>query len=363
MNNLTFGFIGLGLIGGSVARHLKKLDRGYTLIAYNRSINSLNEAKKDGIIDIICTEINDEFSKCDYIFLCTPVEYNAIYLAKLKPIIKDTCLITDVGSVKTHIHNEVKRLGLESNFIGGHPMAGSEKTGYINSTDHLLENAYYAITPTAKSTPDKVEEYRQLVSDMGALPIVIDYKEHDYVVASISHLPHVIASSLVTTIKHSDNKQETMKLLAAGGFKDITRIASSSPEMWQQICLTNTDNIVKVLDNFSNNLNSFKNIIANREEQSIYDRFEESRDYRNSINDNKRGPIDKTYFLYCDIIDEEGAIATIATILATNHISIKNIGIVHNREFEEAVLRIEFYDSDSVLLAKEVLIRHKYTIY
>ncbi len=363
MNNLTFGFIGLGLIGGSVARHLKKLDRGYTLIAYNRSINSLNEAKKDGIIDIICTEINDEFSKCDYIFLCTPVEYNAIYLAKLKPIIKDTCLITDVGSVKTHIHNEVIRLGLESNFIGGHPMAGSEKTGYINSSDHLLENAYYAITPTAKSTPDKVEEYRQLVSDMGALPIVIDYKEHDYVVASISHLPHVIASSLVTTIKHSDNKQETMKLLAAGGFKDITRIASSSPEMWQQICLTNTDNIVKVLDNFSNNLNSFKNIIANREEQSIYERFEESRDYRNSINDNKRGPIDKTYFLYCDIIDEEGAIATIATILATNHISIKNIGIVHNREFEEAVLRIEFYDSDSVLLAKEVLIRHKYTIY
>lgn len=363
MNNLTFGFIGLGLIGGSVARHLKKLDRGYTLIAYNRSINSLNEAKKDGIIDIICTEINDEFSKCDYIFLCTPVEYNAIYLAKLKPIIKDTCLITDVGSVKTHIHNEVIRLGLESNFIGGHPMAGSEKTGYINSSDHLLENAYYAITPTTKSTPDKVEEYRQLVSDMGALPIVIDYKEHDYVVASISHLPHVIASSLVTTIKHSDNKQETMKLLAAGGFKDITRIASSSPEMWQQICLTNTDNIVKVLDNFSNNLNSFKNIIANREEQSIYERFEESRDYRNSINDNKRGPIDKTYFLYCDIIDEEGAIATIATILATNHISIKNIGIVHNREFEEAVLRIEFYDSDSVLLAKEVLIRHKYTIY
>ncbi|MBU5468817.1 prephenate dehydrogenase [Falcatimonas sp. MSJ-15] len=363
MNNLTFGFIGLGLIGGSVARHLKKLDRGYTLIAYNRSINSLNEAKKDGIIDIICTEINDEFSKCDYIFLCTPVEYNAIYLAKLKPIIKDTCLITDVGSVKTHIHNEVIRLGLESNFIGGHPMAGSEKTGYINSSDHLLENAYYAITPTAKSTPDKVEEYRQLVSDMGALPIVIDYKEHDYVVASISHLPHVIASCLVATIKHSDNKQETMKLLAAGGFKDITRIASSSPEMWQQICLTNTDNIVKVLDNFSNNLNSFKNIIANREEQSIYERFEESRDYRNSINDNKRGPIDKTYFLYCDIIDEEGAIATIATILATNHISIKNIGIVHNREFEEAVLRIEFYDSDSVLLAKEVLIRHKYTIY
>lgn len=363
MNDLTFGFIGLGLIGGSVARHLKKLDRGYTLIAYNRSINSLNEAKKDGIIDIICTEINDEFGKCDYIFLCTPVEYNAIYLAKLKPIIKDTCLITDVGSVKTHIHNEVIRLGLESNFIGGHPMAGSEKTGYINSSDHLLENAYYAITPTAKSTPDKVEEYRQLVSDMGALPIVIDYKEHDYVVASISHLPHVIASCLVATIKHSDNKQETMKLLAAGGFKDITRIASSSPEMWQQICLTNTDNIVKVLDNFSNNLNSFKNIIANREEQSIYDRFEESRDYRNSINDNKRGPIDITYFLYCDIIDEEGAIATIATILATNHISIKNIGIVHNREFEEAVLRIEFYDSDSVLLAKEVLIRHKYTIY
>lgn len=363
MSDLTFGFIGLGLIGGSVARHLKKLNNGYTLMAYNRSIAPLNEAKEDGVIDIICTDIDEHFSQCDYIFLCTPVEYNSIYLSKLKPLIKKDCMITDVGSVKTHIHNEVIKLGLEDNFIGGHPMAGSEKTGYSNSTDHLLENAYYAITPTKTSVPAKVEEYRKLVVSMGAIPFVIDYKEHDYVVASISHLPHVIASSLVNTIKHSDSPNETMKLLAAGGFKDITRIASSSPEMWQQICLTNTDNLVKVIDGFINNLNAFKDSITKKDADTIYGLFEESREYRNSIGDNKRGLMDKSYFIYCDIIDEEGAIATIATILATNHVNIKNIGIVHNREFEEAVLRIEFYDDKSMEHSKEVLIRHKYTIY
>ena len=139
-------------------------------------------------------------------------------------------------------------------------MAGSEKTGYSNASDILLENAFYAITPTKSTTKDMLARYIELVKLTGAIPVVLEPEHHDYSVAGISHVPHIIAASLVNLIKHSDDENGTMKLLAAGGFKDITRIASSSPEMWEQICTTNTDAIVKLLGDYIDYLTKIKDI-------------------------------------------------------------------------------------------------------
>ena len=152
MSDSTFGFIGLGLIGGSIARGLRRANKDITIMAYMRTRSKLEQAKADGTIDIILDGIDETLSACDVIFLCTPVEYNAVYLEKVRPFLKPGALITDIGSTKTDIHQAVERLGYEDVFVGGHPMAGSEKTGYESSTDHLLENAYYIITPTKKST-------------------------------------------------------------------------------------------------------------------------------------------------------------------------------------------------------------------
>ena len=154
MSDSTFGFIGLGLIGGSIARGLRRANKDITIMAYMRTRSKLEQAKADGTIDIILDGIDETLSACDVIFLCTPVEYNAVYLEKVRPFLKPGALITDIGSTKTDIHQAVERLGYEDVFVGGHPMAGSEKTGYESSTDHLLENAYYIITPTKKSTPE-----------------------------------------------------------------------------------------------------------------------------------------------------------------------------------------------------------------
>ena len=139
----TIGFIGLGLIGGSIARGIKRANPDTTIMAYMRTRSRLEQAKADGIIDVILDGIGEELRQCDLIFLCTPVEYNAQYLSSIRPYLKPGALLTDVGSTKTDIHEAVTRLGMEQVFVGGHPMAGSEKTGYENSTDHLLENAYY----------------------------------------------------------------------------------------------------------------------------------------------------------------------------------------------------------------------------
>ena len=188
MSDSTFGFIGLGLIGGSIARGLRRANKDITIMAYMRTRSKLEQAKADGTIDMILDGIDETLSACDVIFLCTPVEYNAVYLEKVRPFLKPGALITDIGSTKTDIHQAVERLGYEDVFVGGHPMAGSEKTGYESSTDHLLENAYYIITPTKKSTPEQIDRIRQVALGIGALPIVLDYHEHDFSVAAISNL-------------------------------------------------------------------------------------------------------------------------------------------------------------------------------
>ena len=238
MTDSTIAFIGLGLIGGSIARGIKRANPDTTIMAYMRTRSRLEQAKADGIVDVILDGIGEELRQCDLIFLCTPVEYNAQYLSSIRPYLKPGALLTDVGSTKTDIHEAVTRLGMEQVFVGGHPMAGSEKTGYENSTDHLLENAYYIITPTAASSDQDVERLVDVANTIGSIPIVLDYHYHDQVTAAISHLPHIVASSLVNLVKDSDGKDGMMKRLAAGGFKDITRIASSSPVMWEQICMS-----------------------------------------------------------------------------------------------------------------------------
>ena len=333
------------------------------MIAFDKSRETLALAVQEGTIDTACSSIDNNFKGCSYIFLCAPVSCNTAYLAQLKEIVKDGCILTDVGSVKTSIHEEIIALNMEENFIGGHPMAGSEKSGFANSKAHLIENAYYILTPSAKVSAEKISAYQELVSSLKALPVVLDYHEHDHVTGTISHLPHIIASSLVNFVRDTDTQDELMKALAAGGFKDLTRIASSSPVMWQQICLKNGENISHILGQYIEALKTAKDAVDSGNEKELYTLFESSRDYRDSMPNSSAGPIKKQFAVYCDIIDEAGGIATIATILASNNINIKNIGIIHNREFEEGVLRIEFYDGASSAKAAELLQKYRYIVY
>lgn len=339
MSTITVGFVGLGLIGGSIAKILKKKRPDIRIVAFNRSKAPLELAISDGVVDE-GIDIDDRFSQCDFIFLCTPVEYNSVYLERLKPYVKKGAIITDVGSVKGYIHKTVEELGMEECFIGGHPMAGSERTGYACSSEMLLENAFYAITPTKLTTPSMLERYVELVKLTGAIPVVLDPDKHDYSVAGISHVPHVIAASLVNLVKNSDDENATMKLLAAGGFKDITRIASSSPEMWEQICTTNTDAICELLDDYIASLEAIKDTISKKDHEAINSFFASSREYRNSVIDSRKGPITSQYLVYCDIQDREGALLSIIEKLTVNHIGIRNIEIVNNRESESGVLKI-----------------------
>ncbi len=361
--NHKIGFIGLGLIGGSIAKAVRQYFPDYEIVAFDKNKETLALATQESVIDVAATTIDDNFRNCRYLFLCAPVSYNTAYLRQIREYLHDDCILTDVGSVKTNIHKEVEALGIERYFIGGHPMAGSEKSGYINSRAMLIENAYFVLTPTNKVSAEKIARYEKFVQDLHAIPVLLDHQEHDYVTGTISHLPHIIASSLVNFVRDTDTRDELMKNLAAGGFKDITRIASSSPTMWQHICLKNKENISRILDSYIQFLSRARKLIDQEDEQGIYRMFDTARNYRNAIPSSSAGPIKKAYEVYCDIIDEAGGIAAIATILASNNLNLKNIGIVNNREFEEGVLRIEFYDEASSKNAAEILQKFRYIVY
>ena len=276
---------------------------------------------------------------------------------------KKDCLLTDAGSVKTGIHQAVHEAGLDECFIGGHPMAGSERVGFLNSKASLLENAYYILTPTPSVSAERVDAYRDLVTLMHAIPLILDYRKHDYVTAAISHLPHVIAASLVNLVRESDSEDGIMKMIAAGGFKDITRIASSQAGMWQQICLTNGENISSLLSDYIDKLTVFRDLIDNKTEAELYSQFENARTYRDSFINASSGPIKRSFGISVEIADKSGALAHIATLLARNGLNIKNIGITHNRESDDGVLKVEFYDENAMLTAVTVLSASAYAVH
>lgn len=363
MSIQKLGFIGLGLIGGSIAKTVKRVRPDISMIALSGHQSTIADAHLEGLIENEKNAAIQDFADCDYIFLCAPVQQNLAYIEQLGRVIKDSCILTDVGSVKGDIHRMIAAMGMESHFIGGHPMAGSEKTGLSNATAYLLENAYYIITPSPSVNGAYVKEFRDFIKTLGAIPMILDYDSHDAATAAISHLPHVIAATLVNLVKRLDDPEETMKTIAAGGFKDITRIASSSPVMWEEICMANKDQILFMLDDFAKSLSSVRSKIAACDAGRIRGFFQSAKDYRDSLAVSPKGSSRAVFELYCDLIDEAGGIATIATILASNNLSIKNIGIIHNREFEEGVLKIEMYDQDAYERAISLLRKYHYTVY
>jgi prephenate dehydrogenase len=243
----------------------------------------LQMALDDGVLNALEPELNETFSECDIIFLCAPVIVNTSYLPRLKEIMKPDCILTDVGSVKGNIHEAVEQAGLASHFIGGHPMAGTEKTGYENSTDTMLQGAFYLLTPTAETTEEQLCTLKEITAMCGCKTLTLTPKEHDIAAAAISHVPHILSYSLVNTVQERDNEQQYMKQFAAGGFRDMTRIAASSPEMWQNIVQSNKTAVLTFLSQYQMVLEEFKQMLINDDTDGILQFFQKSKDYRDTF--------------------------------------------------------------------------------
>lgn len=357
MNMNKFHFCGLGLIGGSIAKAIRKYYPESIINVYARHPEKVAAALSDGTANKITDTLSDIDPDTDVLFLCAPTGANIENIKSVRQFLMEheNMLITDVGSVKGDICSAAAELGLSSHFLGGHPMTGKETTGYDNSDPTLLENAYYILTPAKDTAKELVADFTEMVASIKAIPLAESPDYHDFATAAISHVPHLIAAALVKNVADSDNEAQFMKTIAAGGFKDITRIASADPDMWENICRSNTKNIRVLLRRYINELERIDDILEYEDYAGINGLFKESGTYRNSMPEKAKGALPPIYRIFVDIPDESGAIAGIATLLAAHNISIKNTGINNNREQYEGALYIEFYTADAKAKALPLL--------
>lgn len=363
MKDKKITIIGLGLIGGSLARALRERLGITDITAVNRSAAGIEQALKEGSISRGFHEINEYVLNSDIIFICTPVKRTIEYIAEITKKVRPDCIVTDVGSTKAEIIEYVNSMPEPPLFIGGHPMAGTEKTGYSSSFSHLFENAYYILSPSRTSTEAAMDCMTELIKGIGGIPVRLDAYEHDKITGSISHVPHIIASALVNMVKEFDSPDSKMQMLAAGGFKDLTRIASSSPEMWENIVSSNHVQIKGILEAYVELLNKFKSYIESSDSAKIFSFFESAKIYRDSFPVHKKGLIPPLYEIVADVVDKPGIIGEIATILGDNMVNIKNISVSNSREFEQGCLRITLSDSESMERAFDLLAARGYKVY
>ncbi len=366
MNTLNLkkvGFLGLGLIGGSMAKAIHAAYPDTEIIASAHSERTVVAAFADQIISNESPLPLSAFADCGLIILCAPVDVNIGYMRELARITGPETVITDVGSVKGGIMKAAEECGLSDRFLGGHPMAGKEKGGYENSDPLILENAYYILTPTASCKTGLLSDMTSFVQALHAVPIVMTTDGHDKATAAVSHVPHIIASSLVRLVAKSDDSDEHMKTIAAGGFRDITRIASSDPALWETIFLENREQILSLLPGFEDELKRYEEALQAKDGRKLRELFADSKEFRDSIELRKTGAVTSAYEVNIDVKDESGAIAKVSTLLAENGLSIKNIGVVHNREFEDGILHIEFYENASLEEAADLLSANGYVLH
>ena len=366
---LKIGIAGLGLIGGSIAWALKRSDMIEKVIAFERTSKNLDYAKGLGVIDeSSCCEI-ECLKVCDVIFICQPVDVVPTTALKLSQMCN--ALLTDVGSAKFEIMEKVRELGVPR-FIGGHPMAGSERVGFHAASTTLLDNAIYVVCAdnaicqdNQDATPSEsdVELFELLIKEMGAIPVHMEPALHDHVVAIISHLPHMIASTLCSFAAGESEQNKMVQVLAAGGFKDITRIASSNPGMWTEIALDSRVELVPIMRKYVSEVEKLIEKIEAKNSDEICSILEVGRDFRNDIAISGRGILQGLPEIRVDVSDKPGVIAKITTILGDNNINVQNVNIQNNRAYEGGSMRLTLQNAHDKEVAVKLLSEHGFVCF
>ena len=353
----TIYIAGLGLIGASMALGIKRDHPDYEILGYNRSQASRDIALERGIIDRATDDFASFAPLADVIILTLPIKQTIAFIQELAGLnLKEGVIISDAGSTKAAIV-EVAEEYLASKsirFVGAHPMAGSHKTGAASADVNLFENAYYIFTPSSLTSSDTLEEMKDLLSGLHARFIEIDAKEHDRVTSQISHFPHILASGLMEQTAVYAQEHEMTRRFAAGGFRDMTRIAESEPGMWTSILLSNRETILERIEDFKNRLDEIGQAISKGEEEQIWNFFNQAREQRQAMEIHKRGGVDSSYDLYVDVPDEEDVILRILELLRGT--SLVNIHInEENREDVHGILQISFKNAQDLERAERLI--------
>jgi prephenate dehydrogenase len=348
---MNISIIGLGLIGGSIAKALKNFSVDYNILAFDRP-EVIQNALSQKVIDRKLNSF-EESLEADLIFICLPVNESKKIFKNLIDKLRPGQILTDVCGVKSAFQDMWDQKKRDGFYIGGHPMTGKEKGGFENSDPLLFENCMYILNDSSKDCP-KMEIFTTILHQLGARVTFLNPKVHDIIVASVSHLPQLVSVSLINSASLKDSDLNFFDY-AAGGFRDMTRIASSDFNIWEPVVLENKKNIVQAIDNFIANLEQIKNSIKRDEFNSLAEKFEAARIKRDEIPKSNKGFLHKIYDVFVFVKDEPGVISKISTALFNNNINIKDLELLKIREGSGGTFRFAFESEADALKARVVI--------
>lgn len=354
----NISIIGLGLIGGSIAKALKKSNISFEISAYDKD-EILSKALSEKTIDKTLTVIEDSLTS-DLIFLCLPVEISLKYLKELAPKLVEGQIISDVSGIKGIFEDEWLKINTKGIYIGGHPMTGKELGGYNNSDPLLFENSVYILSDQQKDSP-LFDEFINVIEATGSRITLLNPYVHDKVVAYVSHLPQLMSVSLVNNSVIKKN-EINFSNFAAGGFRDMTRIASSDFSIWEKIIAFNKDEIIEAIESMKDELDIMEELIKDGNYHLLAEKFEKARIKRDEIPKDTKGFLTQLYDLFVFVTDQPGVISRISTALFNNNINIKDIELLKIREGTGGTFRLSFESEEDVIKAGEIIKKEGFEI-
>lgn len=341
---------GLGVMGASLALAIKNSKENIKIWGFDNH-QTLSQAMDSGLIDNVITNWPADCVDADIVFLATPIKVIKQHLSDLNGIVSDKTIVTDIGSTKSDLKKFCVGIKFSGLYIGGHPMTGAEKSGISAANPLMYENAIYILTELKENLNHKVSaKLIPLLQAIKARVFFLDTETHDKIMALISHLPQMIAVSLVNLVGKENSQFHHCFELAAGGFRDLTRIASSSSGIWQDIIDSNKHNINLALNSFISQLESEK-----RSLNSIAESFESASDFRNHIPNTTKGFLSPLTKVLVYVNDQQGAIAKISTSLFEQNIDIRDIELLKIREHEGGVFMLSFENPEKANKAIKIL--------
>ena len=276
--------IGCGLIGSSILRAVEEKKLATKISAYDKSSKVIDYLKKNFSVEI-CSNISDVVKDSDLVVIASPLSSYKEILLSIHTSLKENVILTDTGSAKKEVNKIISNLNLKNvNWIASHPIAGTEYSGPEAGFASLFKNRWCIISADKKVAEDKIKSLENFWSKLGSKTKRMTFEDHDYVLSLTSHLPHAVAYSIVkTAINKEDKFKDDVIQYSAGGLRDFTRIAASDPLMWKDILIDNSENILKVLDNYSKNLNEIKDAIKNKDSKKLLEIFSSTKKVRKEI--------------------------------------------------------------------------------
>ena len=276
--------IGCGLIGSSILRATQEQKLATKISVYDKSNKVIEYLKKNFTADI-CSNVTESTKDADLIIISAPLSSYKEILLSIKSNLKEGSILTDTGSTKKEVNKIVNNLGLKNiSWIASHPIAGTEYSGPAAGFSSLFKNRWCILSADNQVSKDKIENLEKFWSKLGSKVKVMSFEDHDYVLSLTSHLPHAVAYSIVrTAINNEDKFKNDVIQYSAGGLRDFTRIAASDPLMWKDIFIDNSENILKVLDNYSKNLDDIKSAIKNKDSEKLLEIFSSTKKVRKEI--------------------------------------------------------------------------------